>query len=93
MEPHIGFWILSLVIGVVVGVLLTIVFPSSIGLMAALFEKEIHLVKVKIRLQTGFNDRIVEMLTLPDDKLKESDRDEMERLFRIIWERTTTDTE
>ena len=61
--------------------------------MAALFEKEIDHVKVKIRLQTGFNDRIVEMLTLPDDKLKESDRDEMERLFRIIWERTTTDTE
>lgn len=93
LEPHIGFWILSLVIGLFIGVLLTIVLPSSIGLMAALFEKEIDHVKVKIRLQTGFSDKVVEMLTLPDNKLKDSDRYEVERLFRIIWDRTTTDTE
>ncbi len=93
LEPHIGFWILSLVIGLFVGVFLTIIFPSSLGLMAALFEKEIDHVKVKIRLQTGFNDRVVEMLTLPDNRLGGADRDEMERLFRTIWDRTTTDTE
>jgi hypothetical protein len=68
-------------------------FPSSLGLMAALFEKEIDHVKVKIRLQTGFDDRVVEMLTLPDIRLKDADRDEMERLYRTIWDRTTTDTE
>ena len=93
LEPHIGFWILSLVIGLFVGVLITIVMPSSLGLMASLFEKEIDHVKVKIRLQTGFNDRVVEILTLPDNKLVSVDRDEAETLFRIIWERTTTDTE
>lgn len=93
LEPHIGFWILSLVIGLFVGVLLTMFFPSSLGLMAALFEKEIDHVKVKIRLQTGFDDRVVEMLTLPDIRLKDADRQEMERLFRTIWDRTTTDTE
>lgn len=93
LEPHIGFWILSLVIGLVFGIIFSIILPSSVGLMAALFEKEIDHVKVKIRLQTGFSDKIVDMLTIPDNKLNDADRNEIERLFRIIWERTTTDTE
>ena len=93
LEPHIGFWILSLVIGLFLSVLITIILPSSIGFMAALFEKEIDHVKVKIRLQTGFNDKVVDMLTLPDNKLKDSDINEVERLFRTIWERTASDSE
>jgi predicted DNA-binding ArsR family transcriptional regulator len=93
LEPNVGFWILALVIGLFVALLLTIVMPSSLGLMSALFEKEIEHVKVKIRLQTGFSDKIVEMLTMPDNKLKDAEREDVERLFRTIWERTTTDTE
>jgi hypothetical protein len=93
LEPHIGFWILSLVIGLFLSVLITIILPSSIGFMASLFEKEIDHVKVKIRLQTGFNDKVVDMLTLPDNKLKDSDINEVERLFRTIWERTASDSE
>lgn len=93
LEPHIGFWILSLVIGLFLSVLITIILPSSIGFMASLFEKEIDHVKVKIRLQTGFNDKVVEMLTLPDNKLKDSDINEVARLFRTIWERTASDSE
>lgn len=93
LEPHIGFWILSLVVGLFLSVLITIILPSSIGFMASLFEKEIDHVKVKIRLQTGFNDKVVDMLTLPDNKLKDSDINEVERLFRTIWERTASDSE
>lgn len=93
LEPHIGFWIISLVIGLVFAVIITIVLPSSLGLLAALFEREIDHVKVKIRLQTGFSDLIVDMLTAPDIKLRDSDRNEVERLFRIIWDRTTSETE
>lgn len=93
LEPHVGFWILALVIGIFVALLLSIVMPSSLGLMSALFEKEIDHVKVKVRLQTGFSDKIVEMLTLPDVKFKDAEREEIEQLFRTIWDRTTTDTE
>jgi len=93
LEPNVGFWILALVIGIFVALLVSIVMPSSLGLMSALFEKEIEHVKVKVRLQTGFSDKVVEMLTLPDSKLKDTDREETEQLFRTIWERTTTDTE
>lgn len=93
LEPHIGFWIISLVIGFVFATIISILLPSSIGLLAALFEREIDHVKVKIRLQTGFSDKIVDMLTQPDSKLKDADRDETERLYRKIWERTTSETE
>jgi len=93
LEPWIGFTIISLVVGFTVMLLLTMVLPTSIGVMAALFEQQVHHVKVKIRLQTGFTDEIVDILTLPDSQLEQADRFEIERAFRKIWDRTTTDVD
>lgn len=93
LEPYVGFTILALVLAGVFTVILTIVFPSSIGIMAALFENQVEHTKVKIRLQTGFTDEVVNILTLPDNKLKDYDREEAEKIFKTIWSRTTTETE
>lgn len=65
--------------------------PSSIGLMAVLFDRQIDATKVKLRLQTGFSDDIIELLIMPDDKLREKELNEVRGAFRTIWERTVTD--
>jgi hypothetical protein len=65
--------------------------PSSLGFMAVLFDRQIDNTKAKIRLQTGFNDDIVDILIMPDHKLAEMDNDEVEPTFRIIWNRTVPD--
>lgn len=93
LEPYVGFTILAVVMGGVLSILLSIVFPSSLGIMAALFENQISHTKVKIRLQTGFSDDIVDILTLPDGKLKDYDREEASKLFKRIWDRTQSDVE
>ncbi len=93
LEPYVGFTILALVLAGVITIILTIVFPSSIGIMAALFENQVEHTKVKIRLQTGFTDEVVNILTLPDNKLKDYDREDAEKIFKTIWARTTTETE
>jgi hypothetical protein len=67
--------------------------PSSFGYMAALFDRQIDNTQIKIRLQTGFSDDVVHVLTLPDDKLEDMDRREVERALRRVWERTVSDAE
>ncbi|MFH1051859.1 MAG: hypothetical protein V1779_13135 [bacterium] len=91
LEPWIGFWILALVISFVISAFITMTLPSGIGLLAVLFEKQIENTKVKIRLQTGFSDDIVELLIAPDYKLAEEDRDKVVSIYRYIWDRTVTD--
>ncbi|GAB5465927.1 MAG: hypothetical protein Kapaf2KO_13630 [Candidatus Kapaibacteriales bacterium] len=91
LEPWLGFSILSLVIGILVMILVTMMMPASLGLMAALFAQQIHHVKVKIRLQTGFTDEVVNILAMPDSQLSQADRFEVERAFRKVWDRTGTD--
>jgi len=91
LEPWIGFWILALVISFLLSAFVTMMLPSNIGLMAVLFEKQIENTKVKIRLQTGFSDEIVELLISPNDKLAEEDRDKVVSIYRYIWDRTVTD--
>lgn len=93
LEPWIGFIGLSLVIGVALAFLITMFMPSGLGLMAALFDDQIDHVKIKIRLQTGFTDEVVEILTMPDSRLREFDRDEVESAFRTVWERTLSELE
>ncbi len=93
LEPWIGFWVLALVLAVSLTTLITIILPSSIGFMAILFDRQIDNTKIKIRLQTGFSDQVVDILTLQDDKLRDRDRDEVERVFRIVWERTVSEVE
>lgn len=93
LEPWIGFWVLALVLAVLIGTIVTMFLPSNIGFMSVLFERQIDNTKIKIRLQTGFSDQVVELLTLPDDKLQERDRHEIERAFRIVWERTVSEVD
>jgi hypothetical protein len=91
LEPWIGLTILSLVIAFLIAALITMLMPNSLGMLAVLFDRQIDNTKVKIRLQTGFSDDIVNLLIAPDDKFANEDRDKVEIAFRYIWERTVTD--
>lgn len=91
LEPWIGFWILALDIALVLSALITILLPSSIGIFAILFEKQIHNTRVKVRLQTGFTDDIVDMLIMPDNQFAEYDPEKVKSFFKFIWERTVTE--
>jgi hypothetical protein len=88
-----GFIILSLVFGIVLATLITIILPPSIGYISAKFHREIEHTKSKIRLQTGFTDDIVELLTMPDKELANVDRNIAARGFRRVWERTIPEAE
>lgn len=91
LEPWIGFSILALDLAFFVSAFITILLPTRLGLIALLFDRQIDDTKVKIRLQTGFTDNIVDLLTMPDDKLAEKDFDEVKSAFRLIWNRTTVE--
>jgi hypothetical protein len=65
--------------------------PTSLGLMAVLFDRQIDETKTKIRLQTGFDENIVDLLTMPDDKLRDKEFDDVDRAFRNVWDRTFTE--
>jgi len=91
IEPWIAMIILSSVFSIVISLLLSMIMPSSFGLMASLFEKSIDDTKVKIRLQTGFADDIIDMLVMPDDELEKKDITEVRRAFRLVWDRTVSE--
>ena len=91
IEPVLGFTVLALVFGFAFALLITLVLPPHLGYMAIKVRREIHHAKSKIRLQTGFSDDIVEILTLPDSKLYDlgdSDRRKVEIAFKKVWDRT-----
>lgn len=95
LEPY-GFWILSFDVGFVLAVLITLVMPSSLGYISLKVEREIHNNKSKARLQTGFSEEIIEMLTMPDDILAErgeTERKHFTELYRVVWNRTTPEGE
>jgi hypothetical protein len=91
LEPWTGLSVISIILAFVFAAFLTMIMPSGIGLMAVLFEKQIENTRVKIRLQTGFSDDIVDLLVQPDANLADVDRDKAISVFRYIWERTVTD--
>jgi len=91
IEPALGFTILALVFGFAFAILITFVLPPHIGYMAIKVRREIHHAKSKVRLQTGFPDDIVEILTLPDNRLydlADNDRRKIEIAFKKVWDRT-----
>lgn len=91
IEPALGFTVLALVVGFAFSLLITLVLPPHLGYMAIKVRREIHHAKSKVRLQTGFSDDIVEILTLPDGKLYDlgdSDRRKVEIAFKKVWDRT-----
>ncbi len=93
LEPWIGFTLVSIAFSVIFAGFITMLMPTKIGYMAALFDRQIDNTQIKIRLQTGFSDDVVHVLTLPDDKLEDMDRREVERALRRVWERTVSDAE
>ncbi len=90
LEPY-GFVIFSLDFGFLIAVFLTLILPSSIGYMARKVEREIINTKAKVRLQTGFSNDVIDLLTLPDEELLKVWEEQPSRVrdaFRIVWERT-----
>jgi hypothetical protein len=91
IEPALGFTVLALVFGFAFAILITFVLPPHLGYMAIKVRREIHHAKSKVRLQTGFPDDIVEILSLPDGRLydlADVDRRKIEIAFKKVWDRT-----
>lgn len=93
LEPIIGFTVLSLVIGFALAILVTFFMPASIGYMAHKVDREVHHTRSKIRLQTGFSEEIVDLLTMPDSDLKNLENHQVRSAFRLVWERTAVEDE
>lgn len=98
LEPMFAISILSAVMGLGFSMLVTLILPSGIGIMANKTEREIGHTKSKIRLQTGFSDQIVDILTMNDARLKAMSEDEAARkglvtAFKTVWQRTEQDEE
>ena len=91
LEPALGFAILSLVVGFSLAIFVTFFLPSSIGYMAQKVDREIAHTKSKIRLQTGFADEIVDLLTMPDNDLAALEHHQVRSAFKFVWDRTATD--
>jgi len=93
LEPAVGFTVLSVALGFTFAIFITFYMPTSIGFMANKVEREIHHTKAKIRLQTGFSDEIVDLLTMPDTDLAALEAHQVRSAFKIVWDRTTVDDE
>lgn len=91
LEPWVSFWLLALVFALVISAVITMFMPSGIGLLAVLFDRQVDATKVKLRLQTGFSDDIIDLLIMPDDKIKEKEVNEVRAPFRLVWDRTITE--
>lgn len=93
LEPAVGFTVLALVIGIAMALVVTFFMPASIGLMAQKAEREVIHTKAKIRLQTGFADEIVDLLTMPDHGLKGMENHQVRSAFKTVWDRTSIEDE
>ena len=93
LDPVQGFAILSLVVGFSLAIFITFFLPAGIGYMAQKVEREIGHTKSKIRLQTGFADEIVDLLTMPDGDLKNLESHQVRSAFKFVWDRTGMDDE
>ncbi len=87
LEPF-GFVILSLDIGFLVAILLTLLLPPSVGLMSAKVEEAIEETKAKVRIQTGFSEEVINVLVMRDEELAVLDWETIRRVFAHVWERT-----
>lgn len=93
LEPNLGFSYLAFVMGAALSFLITLVLPNALGIMAAKVSREIDHTKDKVRLQTGFSQDIVDILTMPGSRLRNQDRDAVIRAFRRVWDRTEVEDE
>lgn len=93
LEPPIGFSVLAIAIGFTLAIFVSFFLPSNLGYMASKVEREIWHTKAKIRLQTGFSDEIVDLLTMPDTQLAGLEAHQVRSSFKLVWARTATDDE
>lgn len=91
LEPYVGLLAVSLIIAIAIAIVITAFFPPSVGYMSAQFEKIIDETRVKLRLQTGFDDSVIDLLVMPDDVLAKKEPSDVRRAFRLIWDRTYTE--
>ncbi len=91
IEPWISLWLLALVLSFISSLIITIIMPTSIGYCAALFYNQIEGTKIKLRLQTGLSDEIIDLLVMPDDQLRGREMTDVRSMFRTVWEKTTTE--
>jgi hypothetical protein len=91
IEPWVCLWLLSLVVAIIVGLAVSMFMPTVIGYMSALFYGQIYATKVKLRLQTGLTNRIIDLLIMPDEQFRNVDANEIRSSFRTIWDRTVTE--
>ena len=95
LEPY-GFLPLSFILGVLAAFLVTFILPPSLGLVSQKVYREVYNTKAKIRLQTGFNNDIVEVLTMRNSdlaKLFEQNPEYVKNVFRTVWNRTIPEDE
>jgi hypothetical protein len=91
IEPWVCLWVLALIIAVVLSILISSIMPTSIGYMASLFYNQIEGTKIKLRLQTGLTNEIIDLLVMPDAQFRAKDLNEVRAAFRTVWERTVTE--
>ncbi len=91
LEPYIGFSVVVAIISFALAIYLTSFFPAAIGYFSAQFEHIIDETAVKLRLQTGFDDNVIDLLVMPDDQLATKEPSEVRRAFRLVWDRTITE--
>lgn len=95
LEPY-GFIVLSFIVGTLLAILITIWLPPNMGYISQKVEREIANTKAKIRLQTGFNSEIVEILTLRDNDLERINGENpqyIRQAFKTVWDRTVPEEE
>lgn len=93
LEPVIGFTVLSIGLGFTAAIFVTFFLPVSIGYMSNKVVREIHHTRSKIRLQTGFSEEIVDLLTMPDSELAALEPHQVRSAFKFVWDRTATEDE
>ncbi len=91
-----GFSILAFDCGMLLGMILTMMLPPSLGYISQKFEREMANTKTKIRLNTGFNKETVEIIALRDSDFEKFYNDNpnfIKQIFAKVWARTQPDHE
>jgi len=88
IEPWIALWLVATVLSIFCSLILSSMLPTTVGYLAALFYNQIEGTKVKLRLQTGLTDEVIELLVMRDEQFRNRDVHEVRSAFRTIWERT-----
>jgi uncharacterized membrane-anchored protein YhcB (DUF1043 family) len=91
-----GFSILAIDVGLIFGMIVTMMLPPSIGFISQKFEREMANTKTKIRLNTGFNKETVEIIALRDSDFEKFYNDNpnfIKQIFAKVWARTQPDHE